>query len=59
MLSPQKTNGGVENPENPFYVSAAENSYVGERSYKTGLPLSHKNIKKIMNQLAKWSVVEQ
>jgi len=25
-----------------FYVSAAENSYAGERSYKTGLPLSHK-----------------
>jgi len=23
-------------------VSAAENSYAGERSYKTGLPLSHK-----------------
>jgi len=23
-------------------VSAAENSYAAERSYKTGLPLSHK-----------------
>jgi len=32
----------VETLENPFYVSAAENSYASERSYKTGFPLSHK-----------------
>jgi len=33
---------GREHFENPFYVSAAENSYAGEKSYKTGLPLSDK-----------------
>jgi len=39
VLSTEKTSGGVQNP---IYVSAAENSYAAERSYKTGLPLSHK-----------------
>jgi len=35
----------------PFDVSAAENSYAGERSYKTGLPLSHKkNYNNIYNK---------
>jgi len=33
---------GYKTLENPFYMSAAENSYAGERSYKTSLPLSHK-----------------
>jgi len=41
-LQCSRTSGGVENPLNPFYVSAAENSYAAERSYKTGLPLSYK-----------------
>jgi len=31
---------GYKTLENPFYVSAAENSYAGERCYKTVFPLS-------------------
>jgi len=33
---------GYKTLENPFYVSAAENSYAGEKSNKTGISLSHK-----------------
>jgi len=40
----------IINPLDPFYVSAAENSYAGERSSKTGLPLSHKKNITIYNK---------
>jgi len=40
----------VKKPLKTFnYVSTAENSYAGERSYKTGLPLSLKNKINISN----------
>jgi len=33
---------GYKTLEIPFYVSAAENSFAGERSFKSGLHLSDK-----------------
>jgi len=33
---------GLKTHNKTFYVSAAENSYAGKRSYKTGLPLRYK-----------------
>jgi len=48
---------GEKTLEDPFYVSAAENSYAGERSYKTVLPLNKINISKsLVNVLTIFSI---